>query len=309
MDGSKEMADGKMRRPMRGCGFPALCGNGFRRRSRTLPHRASSAPGTPSVPLVGAKFAPFNLRGSEETDRIPLVRPGDLRAPSEKLLLSSNSQTPGHLKVAPQKSQPAVQVPTISMELDSMIYDHQRAKESSTLIRASSGNVMLFGSLGNLRAWNAAKSPARNQLEDVPNTTKETLSSGKTGFGNVAGGIDAATGSSSNVKEPLTRSSSNAKAPVPVPTTSPAISKRVIPEELNHMGSVEYRKGRLAKALVLFEQATVIAPERALYWNNKAMVLTSLGRLLEAVISCREAVKIDPLYCRAHRRLAMLYLR
>ncbi|CAK8536331.1 unnamed protein product [Lathyrus sativus] len=37
--------------------------------------------------------------------------------------------------------------------------------------------------------------------------------------------------------------------------------------------------------------------------------LMELGRLSEAVMDCEEAVKLDPAYARAHKRLASLYLR
>ncbi|KAF4391159.1 hypothetical protein F8388_009581 [Cannabis sativa] len=125
---------------------------------------------------------------------------------------------------------------TISGELESMIIDHQKNKGSSTLVRASSSNVMLFGNLGNLR-----------QQQQQPN-----------------GSI---------------------------------------------MGNEDYKNGRFAEALALYDAAISIDPNKASYRSNKSAALTALGRLLEAVLECREALRIEPHYHRAHLRLATLYLR
>lgn len=81
------------------------------------------------------------------------------------------------------------------------------------------------------------------------------------------------------------------------------------PDELKDMGNEEYRKGRFVEALALYDRAILISPETAAYWSNKAAALTELRRLLEAANVCREAVRIEPGYCRAHRRLAKLYIR
>ena len=60
---------------------------------------------------------------------------------------------------------------------------------------------------------------------------------------------------------------------------------------------------------MLYDQAIAIDSSVAAYRSNKSAVLTALGRLLEAVFECREAVRIDPCYQRAHHRLAGLYIR
>ncbi|ERM94172.1 hypothetical protein AMTR_s00010p00179080 [Amborella trichopoda] len=76
------------------------------------------------------------------------------------------------------------------------------------------------------------------------------------------------------------------------------------PEELKNMGNKEYKKGRFAEALVLYETAIALDPDRSSYRSNKGAALMGLGRLLEAVDECREAVRLDPSYARAHHRLA-----
>ncbi|VAI49234.1 unnamed protein product [Triticum turgidum subsp. durum] len=75
------------------------------------------------------------------------------------------------------------------------------------------------------------------------------------------------------------------------------------------MGNEEYREGHYAEAVALYDQAIIMDPTRPAYWSNKAAALAALGRLVEAVADCKEAVRIDPSYGRAHHRLGGLYLR
>ncbi|KAH9611459.1 hypothetical protein KSS87_009109, partial [Heliosperma pusillum] len=81
------------------------------------------------------------------------------------------------------------------------------------------------------------------------------------------------------------------------------------PEELKSMGNDAYKQGRYEEALMLYNQAIALDSTMAAYWSNKSAALTGLGRLLEAVVACKEAVRIDPLYPRAQHRLATLYFR
>ncbi|KAL2521575.1 Kinesin light chain [Forsythia ovata] len=70
-----------------------------------------------------------------------------------------------------------------------------------------------------------------------------------------------------------------------------------------------YENGRFAEALALYDTAISIDPNKASYRSNKSHALTALGKLLEAAFECREAIRIDPYYQRAHNRLATLYTR
>ncbi|VAI49231.1 unnamed protein product [Triticum turgidum subsp. durum] len=88
-----------------------------------------------------------------------------------------------------------------------------------------------------------------------------------------------------------------------------ALSHRTDPEKLKEMGNEEYREGHYAEAVALYDQAIIMDPTRPAYWSNKAAALAALGRLVEAVADCKEAVRIDPSYGRAHHRLGGLYLR
>lgn len=88
-----------------------------------------------------------------------------------------------------------------------------------------------------------------------------------------------------------------------------ALSKRLSPEKLKEMGNEEYKNGRYAEAVTLYDRAILIDSEKASYWSNKAAALIGLGCFLEALQECKEAIRIDPYYFRAHHRLATLYLR
>ncbi|XP_020254377.1 inactive TPR repeat-containing thioredoxin TTL3-like, partial [Asparagus officinalis] len=88
-----------------------------------------------------------------------------------------------------------------------------------------------------------------------------------------------------------------------------ALSRRLDSEELKRMGNEEFKQGNFAEALALYDRAILIDPEKASYWSNKAAALTGLGKLIEAVAECREAVRLEPSYHKAHLRLGTLYLR
>ncbi|KAL5703956.1 hypothetical protein ACHQM5_022445 [Ranunculus cassubicifolius] len=91
---------------------------------------------------------------------------------------------------------------------------------------------------------------------------------------------------------------------------SVSLSKTLVnPDTLKMMGNEEYKKGKFSEALILYNGAIALNSENACYRSNKSAALIGLGRLLEALFECREAVKIDPFYRRAHYRLATLFIR
>ncbi|KAK4417209.1 TPR repeat-containing thioredoxin TTL4 [Sesamum alatum] len=172
--------------------------------------------------------------------------------------------------------------PGISGELESMIMDYQKSKGAASLIRASSSNVMLFGNLGNLR-----QSGGNN------NSTNAASVNGKYStsvMGNVV---------KKNEHEPEK----------PVVSLCRALSTRMDPEELKILGNEDYKNGRYAEALALYDAAISVDPNKASYRSNKSAALVALGKLLEAAFECREAIRIEPSYQRAHNRLATLYVR
>ncbi|KAK4356661.1 hypothetical protein RND71_025632 [Anisodus tanguticus] len=187
----------------------------------------------------------------------------------------------------------------LSGELENMIQDHQRSKGANTLVRASSSNVMLFGNLGNIRqqggcngTGNTTNSTANHVLDYLPRTAKEEPPPQNNGkyptsvMGNV---VQGKTGGSVSLCR--------------------ALSTRMDPEQLKILGNEDYKNGRFAEALALYDAAIAIDPNKASYRSNKSAALTALGRLLEAAFECREAITIDPHYQRAHNRLATLSVR
>lgn len=179
----------------------------------------------------------------------------------------------------------------ISGELESMIADHQKSRVNG-YVRASSGNVMLYGNLGNL------KQPSGSNVHDQTNYSSSSSSSysystGKTYPNSVMGNVVKKQEDVSQKPTSLCR----------------ALSTRMDPEQLKIMGNEDYKNGNFEEALALYDAAIAIDPKKAAYRSNKSAALTALGRLLEAVFECREAIKIEPQYQRAHNRLATLNLR
>ncbi|KAF7816958.1 TPR repeat-containing thioredoxin TTL1-like [Senna tora] len=84
---------------------------------------------------------------------------------------------------------------------------------------------------------------------------------------------------------------------------------RVEPEVLKTMGNEAYKQGRFEEALALYERAIAIDSNKATYRCNKSAALIGLGRLVEAIVECQEAIRLDPSYNRPFHRLATIYLR
>ncbi|KAJ7956840.1 TPR repeat-containing thioredoxin like [Quillaja saponaria] len=189
----------------------------------------------------------------------------------------------------------------ISGELESMIIDHQKTKGSNTLVRASSSNVMLFGNLGNLRApgGGGGNTNYHNVMDYLPKPAKEE-SPRPNGIYTSNAPDNAAKNISYRPQKPSEEQSGS---------LCRALSTRMDPETLKIMGNEDYKNGRFAEALALYDAAISIDPNKASYRSNRSAALTALGRILEAVFECREAIRMEPHYHRAHHRLANLYLR
>ncbi|VFQ80081.1 unnamed protein product [Cuscuta campestris] len=260
------------------------------------PNNVPRVPSTPNSPKTYYWDGPdIAQKQSSPADRI-IARPGPNHSQNQTPpKVSSQNQTPPvHQQIhANSKRTPNVgnekynssrKVPQgatgISGELENMILDNQRS---------AAGNVMSFGSLGNVRQTGSS------------NNGEEERQPGKYGVkGNLVnkqerrdeeGGVAE--------KKPAAAAASLCRA----------ISTRMDPEELKILGNEDYKNGRFAEALALYEAAISIDPNKASYRSNKSAALSALGRLLEAVFECREAIRIEPHYQRAHNRLATLYLR
>ncbi|KAK9069441.1 hypothetical protein SSX86_011345 [Deinandra increscens subsp. villosa] len=157
----------------------------------------------------------------------------------------------------------------ISGELEAMIADNQQFN-----------NMKVYDNLGNLHQTNYSKPVNYN----LPN-----------GMGNISRKL----ASRESRKQQTNAATSYCRA----------LSTRMDPERLKILGNEDYKNGRFAEALSLYDAAISVDPEKASYRSNKSAALTALGRLLEAVFEAREAIRIEPFYPRAHSRLATLYLR
>ncbi|KAK9742590.1 hypothetical protein RND81_03G184100 [Saponaria officinalis] len=85
--------------------------------------------------------------------------------------------------------------------------------------------------------------------------------------------------------------------------------KNLDAEEIKFLGNEKYKQGKYEEALRLYDKAIALDSKMAAYRSNKSAALSALGRVLDAVVECKEAVRIDPLYERAHHRLGTLYFR
>ncbi|XP_016476276.1 inactive TPR repeat-containing thioredoxin TTL3 [Nicotiana tabacum] len=152
----------------------------------------------------------------------------------------------------------------------SSVISHRKSNANGILNGVSStGNIMLLGQLGNLKQQ-------KNQ-----NGSSDQKTIGRVLMGNI-------------VRQPSIRSH---------------MLNKLDPDVLKSMGNEHYRHGRFEEAMALYDQAISINPRNACYYSNKSAALMSLGRLMEAVIECREAIRLDPYYHNAQSRLARLYLR
>jgi DnaJ family protein C protein 7 len=189
----------------------------------------------------------------------------------------------------------------LSGELESYISDHQKSKGSSTLVRASSSNVMLLGNLGNLRqGGGGGNTTSRDVLDYLPKTAREEVATPNGKYPNSVMG---------NVVKKQNEEKPNVGAQPAAGSLCRALSTRMDPEQLKIMGNEDYKNGNFAEALALYDAAISIDPNKASYRSNRSAALTALGKLLEAVFECREAIRIEPHYHRAHHRLANLHLR
>ncbi|KAF3547690.1 hypothetical protein DY000_02000428 [Brassica cretica] len=169
----------------------------------------------------------------------------------------------------------------LSGELESMIIDNQKAKGiNGSMVRASSGNVMLFGNLGNLKQPGTAAVGNKNNVQD----TEERKTS--------------------SVAPTLVSDNQEQSG-----TLCREVSTRMDPETLKTMGNEDYKNGNYVEALALYDAAIAIDPKKAAYRSNKSAALAALGRILEAVFECKEAIRMEPHYHKAQHRLAYLYLR
>ncbi|XP_050223120.1 TPR repeat-containing thioredoxin TTL1 [Mercurialis annua] len=86
-------------------------------------------------------------------------------------------------------------------------------------------------------------------------------------------------------------------------------TSKMDPEILKNMGNEKYKKGKFEEALAFYDRAISLDSSKAAYRSNRSAALIGLGRTMEAVSECKEAIRLNPAYHRAHHRLATLYVR
>ncbi|KAJ4840327.1 hypothetical protein Tsubulata_023741 [Turnera subulata] len=183
-------------------------------------------------------------------------------------------------------------------------HPHQRPDDSRALVRATSSDAMVLGHLGNLRqpgngnakGNNSPNSAAKTvdylekNIQELSLTPRTRNTFTKLGGNSLMGNI---------LRQPSGEDQD----------CQALVSSSMDPEVLKNMGNDKYKKGKFEEALALYNRAISLDPTKAAYRSNRSAALIGLGRLMEAVAECKEAIRLDPCYARAHHRLATLYAR
>ncbi|KAJ8765752.1 hypothetical protein K2173_014874 [Erythroxylum novogranatense] len=270
--------------------------NPWRRRSGSdesafLDNSAGILSEGPQKPITNAPNHP-RIPPAQQCQNYGRKLPGEsTKAGSNKVQVNQNQVLAAKARKLPKEAI------GISGELENMIAEHHKNKGNGNLVRASSSNVMLLGNLGNLKQSGGGGHPnSYSVLDYLPKTKEENIKSNGKYPNSVMGNVVK--------KQNEERSSADQSG-----SLCRALSTRMDPEQLKIMGNEDYKNGNFAEALALYDAAIAIDPNKASYRSNKSAALTALGKLLEAVFECREAIRIEPHYHRAHQRLANLYLR
>ncbi|XP_057469580.1 TPR repeat-containing thioredoxin TTL1-like [Actinidia eriantha] len=248
-----------------GCGFMSAIFHFSLRKSSVKQLPENTRKSSINVPKLEEKpiTKPISATTSRPSKRI--VPQNQSRSSSDATRSSTSSSNSLGLKRQPTFTSAELSLITTT--------NHHRPPSDPTgrLFRASSGNIMLLGQLGNLKQQ-GTKTSSNNSIN------KPLDFHYKTEAGNIVRG---------RIGEKY----------------------QFDPEVLKSMGNEKYKQGRFEEALALYSKAISLDPNRASYHSNKSAALIGLGRLVEAAFECREAVRIEPNYLRAHHRLATLYLR
>lgn len=192
---------------------------------------------------------------------------------------SSNGSRQIKAFVAPEDRKIQRASTTSSAEISRKISDHHQANEGRALVRASSRSVIHSGQLGNLRLQPGISSLLTSN--STPNSTPKCKAA-------VMGNIVRKSSDDLGVLNS---------------------GNKLDPEVLKSMGNEAYKESRFEEALALYDRAIALDSNKAAYHSNKSAALIGLGRLIEAVFECKEAIHIEPTYHKAHYRLATAYLR
>ncbi|GAV59266.1 Thioredoxin domain-containing protein/TPR_8 domain-containing protein/TPR_11 domain-containing protein [Cephalotus follicularis] len=210
---------------------------------------------------------------------------------------TSSSSSSGQTKVSkPQDS-------GHSTVITRVITSSPLQSNDKSLVRATSTNIMVSGNLGNLRQQGTGSMQGSNgtnatvkTVDHLHRNLREDTLRPTTRYGHKKH-------SGQGVMGNIVRQSSGE-----IPHCKGLMS-RVDPEALKNMGNEAYKRGSFDEALGLYDRAIALDSKKAIYRCNRSAALIGLGRLMEAVIECREAIRLDSSYQRAHHRLATLYVR
>ncbi|KAJ4701311.1 TPR repeat-containing thioredoxin like [Melia azedarach] len=230
------------------------------------------------------------------------------RRPSDAARSSTSSSTSSGRNKASQiqddKRKPGQDPTSSSLELSTVVIasNYQQPNDGKGLVRPTSSNIMLSGQLGNLKQLGAGSMLGSNS----PNATINTVDYL---YRNIKEGPKQRCGQSRLGGNGITVMGNIVKQPSGEFPQFKGLMNKLDPEVLKSMGNEAYKKGRFEDALGLYDGAIALDSNKATYRSNKSAALIGLGRLMEALVECKEAILIDPSYHRAHHRLATLYLR
>lgn len=218
---------------------------------------------------------------------------------------TSSSSSSGRVKVLQtDKAELKWDSTSDSIELSrTVIANHRKSNDNKALVRVTSGNVMLLGNLGNLRQSrngdfignNSPKATIKTvgylnkNLEEVNLFSRPRNGYSKLGSNGVMGNI---------VRQPSDELRQGQDLLISMD-----------PEVLKNKGNERYKQGRFEEALAFYDRAIALDSTKATYRSNRSAALIGLGRLVEALVECKEAIRLDPSYQRAHYRLAKIYVR
>ncbi|XP_058100787.1 TPR repeat-containing thioredoxin TTL1-like [Magnolia sinica] len=262
--------------------------------SPVSPLRTQRAPGS-SAPASSSSSSSSSISGKTSNNATPVAKrsdggnhSGELSGSSEgsptaaECARSARNSKPGHRRSS------SAGVP--------LIYSRGGSASSSNGSFLPSGNICPSGKIGKMGV--ACKSSARSDV----------LRSGMGNYGH--GSVMRGFGGGKSGGE--TVSVANATGNIHSAGESIMVKRAMASsdfEEVKKVGNEQYKRGHFAEALCLYDRAIAISPDNAACRSNRAAALIGLGRLVEAVRECEEAVRLDRGYGRAHQRLVSLHLR
>ncbi|KAJ0024954.1 hypothetical protein Pint_08327 [Pistacia integerrima] len=243
-------------------------------------------------------------RSSTSQQRSHSRRPSDAARSSTSSSSSSGKPKATQVQDSTDKRKLSKDPPCTSTELSTVVVsNYQKSGVNKALARATSSNIMLIGQLGNLKQLGTGSVLGNNS----PNATIKTVdylyrnlqegtckSKHRSGQSRLGG---------NGVMGNIVRQPSGEFPKVK------GLTNKLDPDVLKSMGNDAYKKGRFEDALSLYDGAIALNSNNATYRSNKSAALIGLGSLMEALVECKEAIRIDPSYCRAQHRLATIYLR